>query len=350
MIARTLTITAWLLLAASAMGQDHSARPVADLLPHDARIIETANVPLRDTSKQRRLVLWMSEPRRVMSTWDSASDFLYGDHWLGPTFLSLVEPSTSKLINTVRVRTNSEDEEENFVLPFFTNDGFYDVPHPDTDRRGKPLLMHLRDFTGEGVAAQFVLFDHVVSGIAAGSVLGYSSHADMAVQYSVETTQNKFSPVVQLWAVQVFDSKPLRAGYWKFTWEPAHGSSELIDEEVHFDRARQLFIEKSASRPYPGFAEIHCYLETAALSEFLGHMRSVAPDGIDIKWLQGLITKTRRNAVGSAGMVPTFNGAQESLDVQFQTNTRGAIAVELSTDSAFGAVLLAQLKTWCTAN
>ena len=84
--------------------------------------------------------------------------------------------------------------------------------------------------------------------------------------------RNKFTPVVQLWAVQVFDRKPLRSGYWKFTWEAGHGESDWIDEEVHFDPARQLFVEKSTTRPYPGFAQVHCDLDAASLATFLGRI------------------------------------------------------------------------------
>ena len=348
---RTPPILVWLYLTASIAGQDPFARRVADLLPSDARIIETANVPLR-TAKARVLVLWMNAPRPVISTWDSAADFLYGDHWFGPTFLSLIDPSNARLINTIRIRPNQEspDDDGGFAVPFFTYDGFYYVPHPDKDRKGKPLLLRLRDLTGEGIAGQFVLFDHVVSGIAAGSVMGYSSRSDTAVQYPVESTQNKFNPVVETWAVQVFDKKPSPAGYWKFTWEAGHGDSEWIDEEVRFDPARQLFVEKMSTRPYPGFAQVHCDLDTASLANFLGRMQRVAPDGTEIQWLQGLISKTSPNSIGAAGVVPTFNRTREALDLAFQLSAAGTIGIDFTTDSNFAAALRAELKTWCSAN
>jgi hypothetical protein len=351
MMPRTPPILVWLYLTASMDGQAPLASRVADLLPSDARIIEMANVPV-STGKPRALVLWMTAPRRVMSTWDSASDFLYGDHWFGPTFLSLIDPSAARLINTVTIHPNQEspDDRGGFTIPFFTNNAFYYVPHPDKDGKGKPLLLRLEDLTGEGVAGQFVLFDHVASGIAAGSVLGYSSRSDTAVQYAVERTQNRFAPVVQLWAVEVFDRKPLGAGHWKFTWEAGHGEWEWIDEEVHFDTGRQLFVEKLTTRPYPGFAQVHCDLDKASLTNFLGRMRSVAPDGTEIEWLQGLIGKAPPNSIAAAGMVPTFNGTQESLTLSFQVSAEGAIGVDFTTDSPFAAALRAQLQTWCSAN
>ncbi len=350
-MARTPPILVWLSLTASMAGQGLSTHRVADLLPSDARIIETANVPVR-TAKARVLVLWMKAPRRVMSTWDSAPDDLYGNHWFGPTFLSLVDESKARLINTINIRPNQEspDGDHDFAVPFYTYDGFYYVPHPGKDGRGTPFLLRLRDITGEGIPGQFVLFDHVVSGIAAGSVLGYSSRSDAAVQYPVESIQNRFNPVVETWAVQVFDRKPTRPGYWKFTWEAGHGESEWIDEEVRFDPAGQLFIEKKTTRPYPGFAQFHCDLDTPSLTNFLGSMQKVAPDGSEIQWLQGLIDKTPPNSIGAAGMVPMFNGTQKGLVLEFQPSTRGTIGIDFSTDAGFAAALRAGLKTWCGAN
>lgn len=344
-------ILVWLYLTASIAGQTPLRHRVAELLPGDARIIETANVPV-PSAKTRVLVLWMSAPRRVIRDWDNAGDFLYGNHWFGPTFLSLIDTSTVRLINTVAIRPRQESPNchGGLAVPFFTYDGFYYVPHPDRDRKGKPLLMHLQDLTGEGVAGQFVLFDHVVSGIAAGSVLGYSSRSDTAVQYAVERTQNRFNPVVQLWAVQVFGSKPLRAGYWKFTWEAGHDEWEWLDEEVHFDVARQLFVEKLITRPYPGFAQIHCDLSTTSLTNFLRRLRNVVSDETEIEWLHGLIQNVPANTIGTAGMVPTFNGSRETLTVSFQVSAGGAIGIDLTTDSRFATALQMQLTTWCGAN
>jgi hypothetical protein len=78
-------------------------------------------------------------------------------------------------------------------------------------------------------------------------------------------------------------------------------------------------------------------------------MRNVAPDGTDIEWLQSLIGKTAPNSIAAAGMVPTFNGTQESLTLAFQVSAGGAIGIDFTTDSHFAAALRAQLQTWCSA-
>ena len=72
---RTLPILVWIYLTTALAGQNPVRHGIADLLPSDARIIETATVPVR-TAKTRLLVLWMQAPRRVTSEWDSAADFV----------------------------------------------------------------------------------------------------------------------------------------------------------------------------------------------------------------------------------------------------------------------------------
>ena len=138
--------------------------------------------------------------------------------------------------------------------------------------------------------------------------------------------------------------------YWKFTWEAGHGEWEWIDEVVHFDATRQLFVEKLTTRPNPGFAQVHCDLDAASLTSFLERMRSVTSDGIESDWLQGLIAKTPPNTIAAAGMVPTFDGTQETLSLAFQRSAGGAIGIDFTTDSRFAAALRPQLQTWCAAN
>ena len=340
-------------LAVSARGQNTLADPVAKLLPNDARVIETADVIV--PGKARTLVLWIKAPKRVAATWDSGPDFLYGDHWSGPANLSLVDLSTGALLNTVRIRPYWEvpDEPDSMPIPFLAAEGLgpYYVPNPGSDHRGKPVLLHLQDLTGEGVAGQFALFDYVASGISVGSVLGYSRKSDAAVQYPIDMTQNRFQPVVQPWTIQVFDQKPLRAGYWKFTWEPGHGSFDWVDEEVQFDPEGQLFVERKVTRPYPGFAQVHCDLATASLADFLGRMQTVALFGSEsIQDVQGLVAKTPLNEIEGTGIVVKFGESSKSLDLEWQRSGAGKIGIEFMTASDYAAALQSELKAWCNVN
>ena len=111
--------TGWLYLTASIAGQTPLRHRVAELLPGDARIIETANVTI-PSAKTRVLVLSIIAPRRVICAWDYAGDFLYGNHSFGPTFLSLIDPSTGRLINTVAIRPHQESPngQGGLAIPF----------------------------------------------------------------------------------------------------------------------------------------------------------------------------------------------------------------------------------------
>jgi len=340
-------------MTAAVAGQNSLEDRIAELLPKDARIIEKADVRIGG-GKARVLVLWMEAPKRVTASWDTAADFVYGDHWFGPTSLSLTDPLKGKLINTVAVRPYIEwpDDKRGFEIPFFTSDAAYYVPLPNKDHRGTPVLLHLQDLTGEGVAGQFTLFDSEGSGIYASSAWGYSPKSDTAVQYPVEVIEGKFKPVIQNWVTQVFATTPTRAGYWKFTWEAGHGSEAWIDEEVHFDPGRQLFIEMKTIRPYPGLAQAHCDLKMTSLPDFLHRVEKVAPDfnAEAIQGVQSLIDRTPIFSIEATGIVATFRGVQKSLQFEWQLSDAGRIGIEFMTESDFTAALLTELKGWCGAN
>jgi len=134
------------------------------------------------------------------------------------------------------------------MVPFRVPNTYYNVPNPDKEGWGTPHLLNLRDFTGDGNAAEFPLFIYDACGIASGSVFGYAVESDKAVQYPVLVLETGEKPRVEEWIEQVFSHKPLTPGNWRFTWRPGHGSEDIIDEDVSFDRVNQRFIEKQTIR------------------------------------------------------------------------------------------------------
>jgi hypothetical protein len=96
-----------------------------------------------------------------------------------------------------------------------------------------------------------VLYEYEVCGTALTSVFGYSRASDMAVQYQVEVLGRDDPASIDTWVSTVFGRKPVRPGYWNFSWEPGHGANVTIHEEVSFDRARQLFVDQQTITPYP---------------------------------------------------------------------------------------------------
>jgi hypothetical protein len=217
-----------------------SAQSFEGLFPVGAKLIETVDVSGL-AKKHRMLVLWMVNPSRHVRTAGESycGDAIDGDYWEGPTRLSLLDPSTSRLINSTKIETDSGEgkPEDSFHVPFFVPRAYYFVPNPNSNGEGVPRILHLRDLTGEGLAAQFPMFIYQACG--AGNLtaaFGYSLRADEAVQYRVGRSQ---------WVNEIFAEQPVSPGHWKFTWGPGHGVDDLIDEEVTFDTVTQRFVAKS---------------------------------------------------------------------------------------------------------
>ena len=246
------------MLVASLPAQNRPSPTIQNLLPPDAMIIEAANLSAA-AGKPRQLVLWMQHPEKTLRNIDHpgelyCGDSVYGDHWYGPTRLSLVDTAKDEILNTIEVRDffeHPEDVEHSFPIPFLVPNDFYSVPRPNSRNEGTPKILNLSDLTGEGYAGQFVLFEHEVCGTALTSVFGYSRVFDMAVQYRVEVLEGNETPSFDTWVATIFGRKPVSPGLWDFTWEPGHGANVTIHEEVSFDGARQLFVDSQERRPYP---------------------------------------------------------------------------------------------------
>jgi hypothetical protein len=226
------------------------------LLPKGARVIETADLT-ELAGKSRMLVLWMQSPTKQDTGEEYCGTAVHGNFvWEGPTRLSLFDAKRGALINTVRIlgRGSEGDDdatEDKFTLPALSpaSDSYYKVPHPDAAGKGVPQILNLRDFTGNGIASEFALFQYDACGLVSTSVLGYQRASDRAIQYPIETRdRNGSAGAIRFWAQQVFAVQPVRPGYWQFTWGPGHGVDDVIDAKISFDRARQVFVDESVVR------------------------------------------------------------------------------------------------------
>jgi len=202
----------------------------------------------------------MLHPKKVMSQHDgSCQDSVYGDHWLGPARLSLIDHRSKAAINTIEIRGHhwvDRVPQDEFAIPFHLEMSclarmYYRAPGWGTGGRGAPRIMTLRDLTGEGIAGQFVLHEYINCGSSFTSVLGYSESADRAVQYSVASSDGVGAPQVMTWVPYSFGVAPLRPGYWKFTHEPGYGADSWIDQEIIFNKPSQVFVRRVKVRPYP---------------------------------------------------------------------------------------------------
>jgi hypothetical protein len=223
-----------LLFIPRALAAQSVADRIAALLPSGAKVVETADLTAA-VHKPRTLVLWMLDAERHENEEEYCGTPVYGDYWKGRARLSLIDPSEPRLIGTVDITVGGPADV--FSLPFHVGNAYYHV------RNGSPELLHLRDLTGDGVAAEVVFFDYVACGIVAGSVFGYRADQDTIVQYPIEIRAAGKTSEAR-WLDQVFSSKPVRPGVWSHTWRPGHGSDAIIHDDVTFDRARQIFIDR----------------------------------------------------------------------------------------------------------
>lgn len=246
------------LFTASLPAQDQPSPAAQNLLPSDAMIIETADLSAA-VGKPRQLVLWMQRPEKILRQIDHpgesyCGDSVYGDHWYGPTRLSLVDAAKHKLLNTIEIPDFFEHpgDQHSFPIPFFVPNDFYYVPDPNSNHEGSPKILNLRDLTGEGYAGQFVLFEYEFCGTALTSVLGYSRVFDRAVQYQVQVLRRNDMLSLDTWVAAIFGRQPASPGHWDFTWDPGHGADRKIHEQVSFDPIGQFFVDQQEITPYPG--------------------------------------------------------------------------------------------------
>jgi hypothetical protein len=132
-------------------------------LPAGAVTVETQSLKLQGHS-DRALVLWMlkpeKHPRGDPGEIYTCPEETRGSYFSGPTRVSLVNLKNGSLINNGKVIAEYEDNEDSFDLPYRIHAGsYYRVPGERSGREGKPTIIWLRDYNGDGRPLEFVLFD-----------------------------------------------------------------------------------------------------------------------------------------------------------------------------------------------
>ena len=237
----------WLMAASGWSAQTDAPAIPAGLLPTRASVIEVADLtPL--VKRDRMLVLWMEHPESSLRS-DWCGDAVYGDSWVGPARVSLIDRRRRKILNTIAVEGDETAgiPRGQFRIPFLLGPSFYHVPQRDSAGEGKPVLLHLVDLTGDGLAVEFVLFQYVACGLVDTAVFGYQSGSDRVLRYPVELIEDGQKPQLRSWVLQLFAHRQASPGRWDFRWGPGHGEEGFTFHEVAwFDRARQRFVTRRA--------------------------------------------------------------------------------------------------------
>lgn len=214
-------------------------------LPAGAFIVET-----RAVAPNRALVLWMLEPtrhpRESTDEFYSCPEETRGSSLRGPTRVSLVDTASKSVINTVKIRDGYDDADDEFDLPYLIHAGsYYHVEGVKGGQEGKPTVMWLRDYNGDGRAQEFALFD--ADGCMALSTLlvGYSERRDRVILYPVRLTaldQGRRSTEVAAWAPFLFHEKSQSPGHWSFEVDYRGRGGTLDRYEFRYDERAEEFV------------------------------------------------------------------------------------------------------------
>jgi hypothetical protein len=215
-------------------------------LPANALIVETQPV-----KANRILILWMVNPRKYPRDTSmgiySCPEETRGSYYSGPARVSLVDPNTRRIINTLHIREDYRDEEgpDEFDLPYQIHSGsYYRVPGVPVGREGKPQIISLRDYNGDGKAMEFALFEAPACMGLQTALFGYSERRDKVIQYPIHIQRNekgKRSNAVWYWIDYLFSGKPRQPGYWKYEVDYRGRGGSLDKYEIRYDAKAEKF-------------------------------------------------------------------------------------------------------------
>lgn len=214
-------------------------------LAEGAMIIETQSV-----TPNRALILWMVRPtKHPRDTPDepyTCPEYTRGNYYSGATRVSLVDPQTRKVINTVKVAPDPGEGGDEFDLPYkIRPDHYYHVDGASKEAEGRPTLMWLRDLNGDGKAWEFALFDAQACMGLGTTLIGYSERQDKVIQYqthlAVRDAKQKRSTTTEYWTDYLFSKKPTSPGSWKYEVDYRGRGGSLDKYEIHYDKQAERF-------------------------------------------------------------------------------------------------------------
>jgi hypothetical protein len=220
---------------AASMGEEYK-------LADGAIIIETQPV-----MPNRSLILWMvrptKHPRDTPSDLYTCPEYTRGSYYSGATRVSLVDPQTRRVIKTVKISQEPGAGADEFDIPYhIRSDHYYHVEGVPKETQGKPTIMWLRDYNGDGKAWEFALFDTQACMGLATTLIGYSERQDKVMQYQthlvVSDSKGKRSTTTEYC---LFSEKPTSPGSWKYEIDYRGRGGSLDKYKIHYDKQAERF-------------------------------------------------------------------------------------------------------------
>lgn len=189
-------------------------------LPPGAKVLEIQN--LNSTAHPTRaLILWMVKPTRnprsdPQETYTCPEETT-GHFYQGPVRVSLVNTVDKKIVNTLVIK--DEQGEDKFNIPYKIHRSYYFVAGVRGQQEGKPTIMKLKDYNGDGRAAEFALYDAIACMGLSTTLIGYSEKQDKVIQYETDLTRTfngKKDKETLTWVDYLFSKASVKPGYWKY--------------------------------------------------------------------------------------------------------------------------------------
>jgi hypothetical protein len=235
-----LTLGLWGGLVVSATTQTPSYG-----LPAGAKIIEVQDVGSK-LYPNRSLILWMLRPERNPRP-DPGDSYTcpeetVGHCYSGPLRVSLLNTYKKRLINTLEIK--DEEGTDTFNIPYKIHRGYYFVAGVRGKQEGKPTIMKLKDYNGDGRAMEFALFEAYACMGLSTTLIGYSEKQDKIIQYETELTstyEGKTKTETLHWVDYLFSKKPLKPGYWKYAIDYRGRAGSLDQYDIRYNPAMERF-------------------------------------------------------------------------------------------------------------
>lgn len=215
-------------------------------LPASAKIIETRPLTSR-SHPNRALILWMINPKRnprePADEIYTCPEYTRGHYYSGPTRVSLIDLKTNKIINTIKVKSEA-DEQDSFDVPYKIARGYYYQVVKSNAKEAKPIILALKDFNGDGKAYEFVLYEAEGCMGLETALIGYSEKRDKVIQYkTVLTTKNKKETKTETlgWVDYLFSKQAIKNGVWKYEIDYRGRNGTLDQYNIRYNAKQERF-------------------------------------------------------------------------------------------------------------
>ncbi|HEX8722640.1 MAG TPA: hypothetical protein VF736_18630 [Pyrinomonadaceae bacterium] len=244
------TPKAFALLCALACVVQAQTRRAPYGLPAGARVLEERPLDAGG-AKKRALVLWMLRPKKQPFAGGddepyTCPDETRGSYYTGPTRVSLVDTAAGRVVNTVGVTQEYNEGADRFDVPYsIRRGGYYHVEGVPEGKPGRPQIMRLRDYNGDGEALEFALFDALACMGLQTSLFGYSRKQDRVIQYPLHVAQGdgvrRPARVVRYWMDYLFAREPSAPGRWKYEVDYRGRGGTLDRHEIRYNPRLERF-------------------------------------------------------------------------------------------------------------